>query len=606
MRTANICLASTLLLLLSILSAPARAQAVNVTFVPDDPENWNVNAHWDGNGGFIPESQFNENAIIGPGKSAFVNDTPPAVGGITVQNTATLEVRSGGNLTASPNSSVTGNFNLNAGGTTSVLRGGSLSVQNITAANTSIFTIGEIGGSGTATVNVTGGSLGGRTEIIGPNVNLSSSGGLAFLPSSVLAPVITGVNHSSISVTNTAQLNGVLRPQFNGYSPVLGDSWQLVSAGAIAGDFSSINISDAPVPPRGAGYTVTKTPSTATLVYENKLILSVSRATGSATIENALGSPISFDAYTISSPSGALSGNWTSLTSQSVSGWEEADNVGPSRLTEFNPLGSSSLNVSGTLGLGTPFAPVQPSSIGQLVGEDIAFSYSVQGQGTVEGFVEYVGGRNNVVLTIDPNTGQATIQNESPYFDVAIDAYTITSADGRLQFANGQWNSLADQNLGDWEEADNVSATRVTEFNPLGQTSLPGGGTILHLGNLVDTSGAPLRAQDFTFEVSLVGGGLEGDFDSDGVVDGHDFLAWQRNQTVGSLSAWEANFGNTGAAGQGGTLQGIVSIGALPGSLRVNVTAVPEPHSFVGFIICSAILLASRARSGGGGAIGCG
>lgn len=36
---------------------------------------------------------------------------------------------------------------------------------------------------------------------------------------------------------------------------------------------------------------------------------------------------------------------------------------------------------------------------------------------------------------------------------------------------------------------------------------------------------------------------LSGDFDSDGDVDGQDFLAWQRDRSVGDLADWQANYG---------------------------------------------------------------
>jgi len=40
---------------------------------------------------------------------------------------------------------------------------------------------------------------------------------------------------------------------------------------------------------------------------------------------------------------------------------------------------------------------------------------------------------------------------------------------------------------------------------------------------------------------------LAGDFDNDNDVDGADFLTWQRNPTVGSLTDREDDFGSTGA-----------------------------------------------------------
>lgn len=54
--------------------------------------------------------------------------------------------------------------------------------------------------------------------------------------------------------------------------------------------------------------------------------------------------------------------------------------------------------------------------------------------------------------------------------------------------------------------------------------------------------------------------GIPGDFNNDGLVDGRDFLMWQRNTSVGSLADWKTNYGQ--------------------GSLAA-VSAVPEPGSLV-------------------------
>ncbi len=59
---------------------------------------------------------------------------------------------------------------------------------------------------------------------------------------------------------------------------------------------------------------------------------------------------------------------------------------------------------------------------------------------------------------------------------------------------------------------------------------------------------SPLDGIDMANGVVLTSA-LEGDFDVDGDVDGNDFLLWQRDISVGSLSNWETNFGvTTGAA----------------------------------------------------------
>jgi len=62
--------------------------------------------------------------------------------------------------------------------------------------------------------------------------------------------------------------------------------------------------------------------------------------------------------------------------------------------------------------------------------------------------------------------------------------------------------------------------------------------------------------------------GIPGDFDSDGDVDGNDFLVWQRNPGIGNLADWQANYG-----------QPLVSV----------TTTVPEPQglTLVGMFLAS-------------------
>ena len=65
------------------------------------------------------------------------------------------------------------------------------------------------------------------------------------------------------------------------------------------------------------------------------------------------------------------------------------------------------------------------------------------------------------------------------------------------------------------------------------------------------------------------GGALDGDFDGNGVVNGNDFLLWQQDPGVGTLSQWENNYGQTGGGGglPGGSL--LQFEGAAPGDLAV-------------------------------------
>jgi hypothetical protein len=58
---------------------------------------------------------------------------------------------------------------------------------------------------------------------------------------------------------------------------------------------------------------------------------------------------------------------------------------------------------------------------------------------------------------------------------------------------------------------------------------------------------------------SSVVNGTPGDFDTDGDVDGRDFLVWQRNPSVGNLGDWQTNYGTSGPL--------------------TAATAIPEPAS---------------------------
>jgi hypothetical protein len=75
--------------------------------------------------------------------------------------------------------------------------------------------------------------------------------------------------------------------------------------------------------------------------------------------------------------------------------------------------------------------------------------------------------------------------------------------------------------------------------------------------------------------------GVPGDFDRNGIVDGHDFLSWQQGESPDPFSAddladWGANYGMVAA-------------------LSANSTAVPEPTSLV-LLSLGGFLALSRFR----------
>jgi hypothetical protein len=326
----------------------------------------------------------------------------------------------------------------------------------------------------------------------------------------------------------------------------------------------------------------------------DRLRLVVNWATGESSIANHGDETRAIDGYTIVSPQGKLNradGYWNSLQDQRLAGWDEADNSDSFRITEFQTSGAQLLAPGGRFSLGRPLVISPPARFGDdMAGAvDLTFEYSLAGGGTEQGIVRgEVGGLvNNLVLSINPLTGAVGIRNASPFFDVSITAYTIASAGGRLQHDSG-WHSLADQALPGWDEADNSSRFRVTEFNPAGAVELAEGGTVLHLGRLLDVTGGGLDLQDLKFEFLLSTGeqlqgiierasvGIAGDFNVDGAIDGADFLAWQ--QTLGR----SVSVAGAGADGNG---DGVVDGGDLAiwkshfGAIGLGATqvSVPEP-----------------------------
>lgn len=344
----------------------------------------------------------------------------------------------------------------------------------------------------------------------------------------------------------------------------------------------------------------------------DRLHLTINPATGEVTISNPTNEAIAFDGYTISSETEQFAATqlWQSLQKQGVAGWDEARNVGPTRLTEFNPVGETAVSGGATFKLGRPFLPTQPTAFGdEIAPSAIAFEYSVPGDGTKKGIVDFVGAVNTLVLIIDPLTGEMAIQNQSPYFDVAINGYAIASADRRLQVEADHWTSMQDQGEPGWDEAGNVDEFRRTEFNPNDETFLASRGRVLHLGDGVDVGGEPLSAEDFKFQfltsdgrqlegIVVVGPlpleAIAGDYTQDGRADGNDFLAWQRQlgQPANSLGSG-ADGNRNGVVDAGDLAVWRNNFGAVAGHAALAQTAVPEPTGLS--IGVSAIVIAAAS-----------
>lgn len=212
-------------------------------------------------------------------------------------------------------------------------------------------------------------------------------------------------------------------------------------------------------------------------------------------------------------------------------------------------------------------------------------------------------------LKVNETTGAVSLVNTSGV-GFEIDLYRVRSAANSLTPA--QWNSLDDANFdsSEWSELS-ATAGKVSEGAFGESTLLAAGMSDVSLGALYNEA---INAKDLIFEyhvagtpatvlftgaVSYVTGGSSGaDFDSNGIVDGNDFLRWQRNFGISNGSATKAQ---GDANGDGNINAADLTIWkaqfGTPGGAEATATAVPEPTTFAlaGFMIV-ALIAAVRPR----------
>jgi hypothetical protein len=201
--------------------------------------------------------------------------------------------------------------------------------------------------------------------------------------------------------------------------------------------------------------------------------------------------------------------------------------------------------------------------------------------------------------TVDRTTGNITLRNTGTEA-VQFDFYEFDSATGSLSTTG--WNSLSDQNfqpagagIGQtWDEAGGSDAFELGEAYLQSMSTLNSSASV-SLGNAYNNG---INGEDLVLTYRLPSGfvlngavqyigeapTLDGDYDSDGDVDGNDFLTWQRqvggpgsadgsgNGVVDGpdLTIWRNNFGDIG--------------------LAATASAIPEPAAFCLVVSSSACL----------------
>lgn len=525
-----------------------------------------------------PDVDFNEVAVINNGGSAFLDSAASTdAGALTLGRfddpsggDGTLEIRSGGSLSLVGNGVTSGNLVLGTGlgggftGTLIVQPGGSLT-SGFTAITAGGDSSGTFGGTGPGTSTFTTGrlNLDNDLRIIGPNVDFNLDS-LTLFGNATINAEITGSAHSAINVSGTTLLGGSVNLDFNGLTPAVGDSWTLINSGGFNRDFTSRVVTTNASLGAGEAFVLSNSGSQIDVSLERVLTLSVDRNTGAVSIDNNSSTSLGFDSYSIRSDAGSLnSGSWQSLSSGPFPDFQEA-NPSSNQLGEINPVGTATFASSSSQSLGNGFSQAT-TPFGTPLSSDIEFSYRRDSDGKmIDGIVEYVGDllANNLVLSIDPASGNAVVTNDSDS-SLDIDSYTIASTSSSLLTS---WNSLEDQAETGWVEASPAD-DRLSELNPTGALAL-GPGQSFTLDGLWSTGGVQdISDLQFQFRDTTLGtfdgiiefaGSSSADADGDGDVDGADFLRLQR-ENPSSIADWQAQY--------------------PVGGLSSSVAVVPEPIS---------------------------
>jgi len=175
-------------------------------------------------------------------------------------------------------------------------------------------------------------------------------------------------------------------------------------------------------------------------------------------------------------------------------------------------------------------------------------------------------------------------------------SFMNTTEFGNLVIYNDRQSSGADQAFADVVKVvDTDGAEQAVNFALLGGDSIADGGALYDFQ--FDAATQTLAVLDFfnrnvhIFQIGALAPG-NADFNEDGVVDGSDFLIWQRGFGIGTT------FAEGDATGDGvvnGADLGVWEnqFGTMPGSLTATVAVVPEPSS-----LCILLVLAGMWAQG--------
>jgi hypothetical protein len=202
-----------------------------------------------------------------------------------------------------------------------------------------------------------------------------------------------------------------------------------------------------------------------------------------------------------------------------------------------------------------------------------------------------------LTMRINRNSGAGTIINNSSS-PIQLNSYSLESETGALN--STAWNSLDEQNVGNWLQ-NLATANQLVESFFMGSTTVaPGGqlalGNLFTTGQMEDVTGRYTAADNLLnlFNVEFVtSAGITGDYNNNGAVDAADYVVWRENLntnttlpndsspgmvTQADYDVWRANFGRTPGSGA------VLGAGAQ----------VPEPASILMLLAGMSLLYCRR------------
>jgi hypothetical protein len=512
----------------------------------------------------------------------------------------------------------------------SISNGGIALIDSAINVSPTDLRIGELAGTTGALVIRNGGSINVQTGTAGSGTLANGGAGAGRLTlrdnmgavtverytqnaASTLVAQIGGAGTFANRITASAAIgiDGTLRVERSpgsNFVAAAGNSWTIMQGAPVTGSFDAVAVDPNLRGNVGQVFTVATGGNALTVNVEQRLVLQVDRFTGATKLANPSGHAVNIPmiSYTLASAANGVSsanGRWNSLEDAGAAGWLEA-NPTPTQLSELNPLGSLTLSSGQSRDLGTPInanlsVPLgtNPVNVG-----DVTFQYQSPTGQLVNAVIEPVGRSNNLALVVNPTTGNALIQNQSMQ-SLDMISYTISSAAGSL---NSTFAGLQGLPVANWFKA-NPTATDLSELNTGAATPLAVGAEF-SLGSVWNTANA-MRDLTFRFQTSdgvlrdgvvtfgdkaVIAPSNNADFNGNGVVDGADFLAWQR----GFGLTGQPNKSTGDANGDGAVTAADLAIwkqqfGTNPGAAAA-VASVPEPAT--GALAVGALAAVARRR----------